>query len=62
MEDYIYKLYSIVYSPDYSLNHVYPTRSSPVDSDLFNKRETLVKELLIPGKFKKVTKVAGKKK
>jgi len=44
MEECLIKLYPIIYSEDFHLDHVYPTRSSPVDSELFYIRETLIKQ------------------
>ena len=43
MEDYMMKLYAIIYSKEFKFDHVYPTRSLPLDSDRFYLRETLVK-------------------
>lgn len=55
MEDYLLKVYAIVYSEDFSYDHVYPTRSLPVDSELFIKRELAIKQQLNPIKFKKLS-------
>lgn len=46
------KLYSIIYSSEFAFEHVFPTRSTPLDSDLFRIREQLIKNALIPGRYK----------
>ena len=43
------KLYSIVYSAEFKIDHIFPTRSSAFESDLFTQRETLIKSALISG-------------
>lgn len=35
MEEFMGKLYSIIYSAEFCFDHVFPTRSSGVDSQLF---------------------------
>ena len=52
MEEMMIKLYSIIYSSEFQFEHVYPTRSTPLDSDLFRNREQLIKNALIPGRYK----------
>lgn len=54
MEDYLIKAYAIAYSQPFHFDHVYPTRSLPTDSDLFQTRETLLKQQLAPLKYKKL--------
>ncbi len=36
MEEFMTKLYSIVYSSSFCLEHIFPTRSSSFESDLFS--------------------------
>ncbi|TNV88020.1 hypothetical protein FGO68_gene1522 [Halteria grandinella] len=62
MEDYILKIYAIVYSEDFHYDHVYPCRSLPVDSELFTKRELAIKQQLAPIKYKKLSLAAASKK
>lgn len=57
MEDYLTKLYAIIYSEDFYFDHVYPTRSLAIDSDLFLLRESMIKAQLSPAKFKKLMPV-----
>jgi hypothetical protein len=35
MEEFLVKAYAIIYWEDFHFDHVYPTRSTSVDSDLF---------------------------
>jgi hypothetical protein len=35
VETFLIKLYAIIYSETFKFDHVYPTRSLPVDSELF---------------------------
>jgi hypothetical protein len=49
MEEFMTKLYSIVYSAEFKIDHIFPTRSSAFESDLFTQRETLIKSALISG-------------
>lgn len=51
MEEFLIKLYAIIHSEEFRFDHVYPTRSSPVDSDLFLTREALIKLQLAPSKY-----------
>jgi len=39
---YLHKLYALVHWEDFYFDHVYPTRSTSVDSDLFAKREDII--------------------
>ena len=55
MEEYMLKVYAIVYSEDFHYDHVYPCRSLPVDSELFTNRELSLKQQLAPIKFKKLS-------
>jgi len=57
MDDSLTKLYAIIYSEDFHFDHVYPTRSLALDSDLFQARESLIKAQLAPAKFKKLMPV-----
>jgi hypothetical protein len=54
MEDYMLKVYAIIYSEEFHFDHVYPTRSLPPDSDLFLARELAIKQQLAPIKYKKL--------
>jgi hypothetical protein len=54
MEDYLIKAYAVAYNEHFHFDHVYPTRSLPVDSDLFLTREALLKFELAPLKFKRL--------
>ena len=57
MDDSLTKLYALIYSEDFHFDHVYPTRSLALDSDLFQARESLIKAQLAPAKFKKLMPV-----
>lgn len=54
MEEYLLKTYAIIYSEEYHFDHVYPTRSLPVDNELFVAREMAIKQQLAPIKYKKL--------
>ena len=65
MEEFMMKLYSIIYSAEFKFDHVYPTRSSPLESEKFFLRENMIKSQLLIGKFKAIkdqVKGATKKK
>jgi hypothetical protein len=54
VETFLIKLYAIIYSESFKFDHVYPTRSLPVDSELFLQREHLIKAQFAPLKAKKL--------
>lgn len=39
VEDFMTKLYSVIYNPEFKFDHVYPTRSQPLESNLLLNRE-----------------------
>lgn len=55
-EEALVKLYAIIYSDEFRFDHVYPTRSSAAESDLFKTRERLIKLQLAPLKAKNLAK------
>ena len=54
MEDFLIKLYSIIYTESFHFDHIYPTRSLSVDSELFKIRERMIKLQLAPLKYKQL--------
>lgn len=52
METIIHKLYSIIYDPQFLFDHVYPTRSQALESELFLKREVMIKQVILTNKLK----------
>jgi hypothetical protein len=58
VEDSLLKAYAIIYSEAFHFDHVYPTRSNPVDSETFLARDALLKQQLAPSKYKKALAVS----
>lgn len=56
------KLYSIIYSAEFAFDHVNPTRSSSMESEIFKTREMMIKNALIPGRYKPFIDQPKKKK
>lgn len=54
MEEFMMKLYAIIYSAEFKFDHIYPTRSSPLESEKFFQRENMIKSQLMLGKYKLV--------
>jgi hypothetical protein len=54
MEDFLVKVYAIVHWEDFQYDHVYPTRSSGIDSALFARREEILLSQLAPARHRKI--------
>lgn len=57
LEEVLFKLYAVVHWEDFRFDHVYPSRSSNIDSALFKKREELVLQQVAPARWRKLTAV-----
>ena len=55
LEDFLFKLYALVHWEDFHFDHVYPTRSTSVDSALFAKREEIIIQQLAPARWRKIS-------
>lgn len=52
LEEFVGKLYSLIYNPQFHFDHVFPTRSSPLESNVFKTREVMIKKSLLPSNSK----------
>ncbi len=62
LEDFLFKLYAVVHWEAFRFDHVYPTRSTSIDSTLFKHREDLVLQQLAPARWRKLSSSAAVKK
>ena len=63
LEEFLVKTYAIIYCEEFHFDHVYPTRgANSVDSELFVRRETMIKQQLAPQKYKKIVLKAANNK
>lgn len=56
MEDFLLKMYAVIHWEEFRFDHVYPTRSSNIDSKLYAKREEIVLSQLAPARYRKIKK------
>ena len=52
VEQFLSKLYCLIYSPSFEYDFIYPTRSIAYESDLYINRENLIKQALVTNKAK----------